>query len=441
MSAPREQVPEAGKESQKQRQKQRVSELAMRRVRPAQTPYHPAYVVWELTLRCDQACRHCGSRAVQARPDELNTAEALAVVAQLAEMQAKEVVLIGGEAYLHPGFLEIVAALAGKGITPVMTSGGIGISPELARAMAEAGLKRVSISVDGLEANHNAIRKRKDSFAQTTEALRAVVAAGMDASANTHFNRWNQGDLESLYTHLRALGVRSWQIQITAALGRAADQPEMLFQPWDLVQFVPRVAALKQQGLKDGLLIMPGNNLGYFGPEEALLRSPFAGGAEYFQGCQAGKYVMGIESDGAVKGCPSLQTGVYVGGNLRRHSLAEIWQDSPQLAFRRKAIEEQALAENEEQAPLWGFCQSCPYAEVCQGGCTFTAHALFGRPGNNPYCHFRARSLAQQGLRERLVLRQKAPGQPFDHGLFELIQEPFDAPDPLAAERPLRLAL
>lgn len=445
MSAPHKPVPEVDKELQKQqpqkRQKQRASELAMRRVRPEQTPYHPAYVVWELTLRCDQACRHCGSRAVQARPDELSTAEALAVVDQLVEMQAKEVVLIGGEAYLHPGFLQIVAALAGKGITPVMTSGGIGISPELARAMAQAGLKRISISVDGLEANHNAIRKRKDSFAQTTRALQAVVAAGMDASANTHFNRWNQGDLEALYAHLRALGVRSWQIQITAALGRAADQPEMLFQPWDLVQFVPRVAALKRQGLKDGLLIMPGNNLGYFGPEEALLRSPFAGGAEHFQGCQAGKYVMGIESDGAVKGCPSLQTEAYVGGNLRQDPLQEIWQNSPQLSFRRKAKAEIEAPALDERAPLWGFCQSCPYAEVCQGGCTFTAHALFGRPGNNPYCHFRARSLAQQGLRERLVLRQKAPGQPFDHGIFELIQESFDAPDPLATERPLRLAL
>lgn len=410
-----------------QRHNQRRGELAQRRVSPEQ-PYHPAYVVWELTLRCDQACRHCGSRAVVARPNELDTAEALAVVEQLAELQAKEVVLIGGEAYLHPGFLQVVAALAQKGITPVMTTGGMGLTPDLAQAMAQAGLKRVSVSVDGLEANHNAIRKRKDSFAQTTRALQAVVAAGLDASANTHFNRLNQADLEPLYEHLLALGVRSWQIQITAALGRAADHPEMLFQPWDLVHFVPRVAALKRQGLQAGLLIMPGNNLGYFGPEEALLRSPWLEGNDHFQGCQAGKYVLGIESDGAIKGCPSLQTAAYVGGNLRQQSLAEIWQNSPILGFRR-----------ESPPPLWGFCQSCPFAAVCQGGCNFTAHALFGRPGNNPYCHFRARSLAQQGLRERLVLRQQAPGQPFDHGLFELIQEPFDAPDPRAAERVLRL--
>jgi hypothetical protein len=67
------------------------------------------------------------------------------------------------------------------------------------------------------------------------------------------------------------------------------------------------------------------------------------------------------------------------------------------------------------------------------GGCTFTAHAFFGRPGNNPYCHYRALELRRQGLRERIVARAPAPGQPFDHGHFELIEEAFDAPEVEAA--------
>jgi MoaA/NifB/PqqE/SkfB family radical SAM enzyme len=51
--------------------------------------FRPAYVVWELTLRCDQPCTHCGSRAGDARPSELSTAEALRVVAELAEMRTR----------------------------------------------------------------------------------------------------------------------------------------------------------------------------------------------------------------------------------------------------------------------------------------------------------------------------------------------------------------
>ena len=70
------------------------------------------------------------------------------------------------------------------------------------------------------------------------------------------------------------------------------------------------------------------------------------------------------------------------------------------------------------------------FAETCLGGCSFTAHALFGRPGNNPYCHFRARELAKRGQRERLVPTRAATGQPFDNGLFELELEALDAPDP-----------
>ena len=406
-----------------------AEQLQGRRVDVQADVYHPAYVVWELTLRCDHACRHCGSRAVKPRPEELTTAEALQVVPQLAALGTREVVLIGGEAYLHDGFLTLVSALRDAGINPVMTSGGMGIDARRAQAMAEAGLQRVSISIDGLEATHNHIRRHRQSFAQTTRALQAIQAAGMVASANTHFNRWNLADLEGLYEHLKAQGVRSWQVQITAALGRAADQPEMLFQPWDLLDFVPRLAALKRRGFQEGLLIMPGNNLGYFGPEEALLRSPLppdaSRPAEHFQGCQAGKFVMGIESQGAVKGCPSLQPA-YIGGSLREQSLAEIWQESDALAFRRQPLE------------LWGFCGECPFGAVCQGGCNFTAHALFGKPGNNPYCHFRARSLQKRGLRERLVPKEAAPGQPFDHGVFELVTEAFDAPDAgLRGEQPL----
>ena len=55
---------------------------------------------------------------------------------------------------------------------------------------------------------------------------------------------------------------------------------------------------------------------------------------------------------------------------------------------------------------------------------TVTASVLFGRPGDNPYCHHRALERDREGLRERLVMREPAPGEPFDHGIFELIVEP-----------------
>ena len=165
-------------------------------------------------------------------------------------------------------------------------------------------------------------------------------------------------------------------------------------------------------------MLTPGNNLGYFGPEETQLRSIDAADRDHWRGCQAGKFVMGIEAHGGVKGCPSLQPA-YVGGSTRERSIAEIWRSAPELAFTRgRTVDD-----------LWGFCRTCPFAAHCLGGCSFTAHSMFGRPGNNPYCHYRARTLAKQGLRERLVPATAAPGVPFDHGTFELVTEPLDAPE------------
>lgn len=63
----------------------------------------------------------------------------------------------------------------------------------------------------------------------------------------------------------------------------------------------------------------------------------------------------------------------------------------------------------------------------CLSGCTCVTTSLFGKPGNNPYCHHRALEMQRVGLRERVVLREAAPGAPFDHGLFELIAEPLPA--------------
>ncbi len=394
-----------------------------RRLDVLQQPPHPAYVVWELTLRCDLACKHCGSRAVHARPDELSEREALDVVAQLADMGAREVVLIGGEAYLHDAFLAVVAALAARGITPTMTTGGRGVTAELARQMKRAGMQRVSVSIDGLRPAHDRLRAFDGSFDAATQALAHCQAAGIRIQANSNFNRLNRGDLEGLYAHLAAQGIETWQVQLTTPLGRAADRTDLILQPWDLLDLVPRIAAIKERAFRDGILVMPGNNLGYFGPEEAKLRSPKPGMGDHWRGCQAGKFVLGIESDGAVKGCPSLQTAHYTGGKLRERPLRAIWDEAPELGFTRgRGVEE-----------LWGFCKSCPFAAHCLGGCSFTAHALFGRRGNNPYCHFRARHFAKQGKRERLVPRDAARGLPFDNGLFDIVVEDLDAPDPAAA--------
>src|SRR3954452_3094311 len=85
--------------------------------------YRPIHAIWEVTLKCDLACRHCGSRAGRERPDELSTAEALDLVLQMADLGVLEVSLIGGEAYLRDDWLEIIAAVRTAGMQCTMVAG------------------------------------------------------------------------------------------------------------------------------------------------------------------------------------------------------------------------------------------------------------------------------------------------------------------------------
>src|SRR5258708_787202 len=149
----------------------------------------PIYAVWEITLACDLACRHCGSRAGRERPDELTTAEALDLIFQMARLGVKEVTLIGGEAYLRDDWLELVRALRHHGMIASMTTGGRGLTPERVGAAKAAGMTSVSISIDGDEPTHDRLRGVAGSYRAGIDAMRAVKASGMRACCNTQINR------------------------------------------------------------------------------------------------------------------------------------------------------------------------------------------------------------------------------------------------------------
>jgi radical SAM protein with 4Fe4S-binding SPASM domain len=316
---------------------------------------------------------------------------------------------------LHPAFFPVLRALKQHGIEVGMTTGGRGIDAELARRMGEAGLDSVSVSLDGLQAAHDSQRGVPGSFESALGAIRAFRAASVFVSVNTQINRESVADLPALLELAIESGVSAWQIALTVAMGRAADHPELLLQPYELLELFPLLSRLKARCDEARVRLWPGNNIGYFGPFESTLRGQMPLGHCY--SCGAGSTTLGIEADGTIKGCPSLPTEAWAGGNVRDHSLESIWERATPLRYTRDRTVED----------LWGFCRTCYYAEECRAGCTWTAFSLFGRAGNNPYCHHRALTLDQQGLRERLERVQAPPGLPFDIGRFEAIVEPVPA--------------
>ena len=381
--------------------------------------YHRiSYAVWEITLKCNLACQHCGSRAGHARTAELTTAEALNLVRQLADVGIKEVTLIGGEAFLRNDWLEIAAAITQAGMVCGMTTGGYGITLETARQMKEAGIKVVSVSVDGLQETHNRLRGKSESWQWAFKTMSHLKEAGIVFGCNTQINRLSAPEFPQIYERIRAAGISAWQIQLTVPMGNAADNNEILLQPYELLDVYPMIARVVEQANRDGIKIHAGNNIGYYGPYERLLRGGDAWA--FWQGCGAGLSSIGIEADGAIKGCPSLPTTAYTGGNIRDLSLRTIIEETEELRFNLGAGTPQGTEH------LWGFCKSCEFAELCRGGCSWTAHVFFDKRGNNPYCHHRALTQAESGIRERFTLKRQAEGSPFDNGEFELFEESCD---------------
>ncbi|HSN27834.1 MAG TPA: radical SAM protein, partial [Kofleriaceae bacterium] len=312
-------------------------------VRALDAAARPILAVWEITLACDLACGHCGSRAGKARPDELTSAEAHDLIDQLAELGVVEVVLIGGESYLRADWCELIAHIARRGMEPLLTTGGRAMTLERARAAAAAGLVSASVSLDGLEATHDTQRGVRGSFAAAREAIANLRAAGVPVSANTQINRLSMPELPALLELLIAEGVHSWQIQLTVAMGRAADRPEWLLQPYDLLELFPMLDTLAARCREADVLLWPGNNVGYFGPYETVLRGTLPAG--HHVGCGAGVWGIGIEANGTIKGCPSMATATWGSGNVRDARLLDIWERAAPMRFNRgRGVES-----------LWGY--------------------------------------------------------------------------------------
>jgi radical SAM protein with 4Fe4S-binding SPASM domain len=372
----------------------------------------PAVAVWEITLRCDLACRHCGSRAGDARQDELDTNEALDVVRQLARLGVREVTLIGGEAYLRDDWHVIAEAVTAHGMLCTMVTGGRGLDDARLEHAARAGVDLIAVSIDGLPQTHDVQRGRGGSWAAAVDCARRIKAAGIKLGINTQINRLSMPELPAVAELVGDLRALNWLVQLTVAMGNAADRPELLLQPYHLLHLFPMLFRLNEEKLKPaGVQLFTGNNVGYYGPYAELLRYGGTRGHAW-AGCGAGQWSLGLEADGKVKGCPSLPSSPFTGGNIRDRSIAEIMAAPELTSIPRRT-----------RRDLWGRCAECIYADRCRGGCTWTAHVLFGRAGNNPYCHHRALALKAQGLRERVRRVRAAPGEPFDHGVYEIVEE------------------
>lgn len=346
----------------------------------------PQYCVWELTLACDLRCLHCGSYAGSRRDDELAWPEMVQVARDLAGMGCRKVTLGGGEPTLHPHWHDLGRLLSDLGVRVNLITNGWSFGPETLLRARHARLTNVAFSLDGFEEAHDRVRKA-GSFRRVIDALDLCAREGMPASVVTHVNRLNLADLEAFRGLLAEHGVASWQVQLGIPSGALRDHRDLVIQPVDLLDLIPRLAAMRADPGGRPILFAA-DNVGYFGRHEKALRDR---GAEisFWIGCRAGIQVLGIESNGNVKGCLSLPSSRhgqdrFLEGNLREVPLAAMWTRPGAFSWNRDF----------QEGALGGFCAVCRYRDICRGGCAWTAWSHTSNRFDNPYCFYRQVLLA-----------------------------------------------
>lgn len=347
--------------------------------------WRPRNCVWELTLACNLRCGHCGSRAGKARAGELGTEECLDVARQLADLGAELVTLSGGEPTLRRDWDVVAGALVARGLLVNMVTNGAYRDEAAGRAIArrarDAGMCNVGVSLDGPEVVHDALRGA-GTFARTVAAIGAFREAGLPVGVLTTVSQRNLHHLPEVRQAAIDAGATLWRLQLAKPMGTMDEHRDVVLRPEQLLFLIPLLARLKKQ---PGIHLAVGDSIGYYGPHDEVLRGRgWRGRKECWQGCQAGMQAIGIEADGGVKGCLSLQAkwgdrDPFVEGNVRERSLAAIWYDPRSFSWNRRFDEGQ----------LTGVCAGCPQGARCRGGARCVSSAFARTLTEDPYCYLR----------------------------------------------------
>ncbi|MEF9841778.1 MAG: radical SAM protein, partial [Raoultibacter sp.] len=140
------------------------------------------YLRISLTDRCNLRCIYCmPEEGVDqlAHNDILRIEEIEEIVRVAAGMGITRIRLTGGEPLVRKGVIDLVRFIANTpGIEDVsLTTNGI-LLPQMAAGLKEAGLTRVNISLDTLDADQFAMITRRGKLEDTLAGIEAALAVG-----------------------------------------------------------------------------------------------------------------------------------------------------------------------------------------------------------------------------------------------------------------------
>lgn len=313
------------------------------------------YLFWESTLRCNLRCLHCGSSCEAHSPvRELSYDQVVRILDSIAhDFDASRIFvsITGGEPLLRPDLYRVVAHMTGLGMRSCVVTNGVLLGHDEAARLIDAGMRTISVSIDGLVEQHEAIRG-KGTYRRALEAIACARNAGFDVvEAITCVRPSNLHELAAVERTVRDAGAGLWRLITIDRMGRLArcDDRAMWLEPAQVVTMLDfigqRRTALRRAGDPFGVRFSCG---GFLGVSRELSVRPGDGQ------CFAGLCVASILCDGRVGACPSLPRS-WAQGSALEERFSSIWRNRFTML----------------RSTSWrrtGICADCSWFDLCLGG-------------------------------------------------------------------------
>jgi radical SAM enzyme (rSAM/lipoprotein system) len=254
------------------------------------------------------------------------------------------IVLTGGEPLMRNDLEECGRAMYNMGYPWGFVTNGWGLSQERLNKLLRAGLRSVTVSLDGYTVeSHEWFRGKKGSWRRAVDAIRRVASTpDLVYDVVTCVNKKTLPDLHKLKELLISLGVTHWRLFTVFPKGRAKDNPLLRLSVEEFVQMMDFIKETR----KEGIIHASYGCEGYLADYELQVRD-----APFF--CQAGIHIGSVLANGDISACPSLR-GDYIQGNIYKDDFWKVWNTKYQIMRDRSWTKK-------------GKCATCKSYKYCEG--------------------------------------------------------------------------
>lgn len=187
--------------------------------------FKPRLIFWEVTKGCNLRCVHCRATATElSSPTDLPTAKALDIIEQIAAHSNPILVLSGGEPLYRSDIFQLAKYANDKGLRVALATNGTLVTKEVARMIADSGVKRVSISLDGADAlTHDSFRGIPGAFEAALHGFRNLKEVGMSVQINMTIARHNADQLPRVLDLAKTIGADALHTFLLVPVGCGVD--------------------------------------------------------------------------------------------------------------------------------------------------------------------------------------------------------------------------